>query len=274
MFSSMTKNKSNVHSTLTKQLSGALYAAPALEKGLDILECLAQGPEGKTLLELSEALGKSSSEIYRMVEVLARRGYITRQDDGFRLSLKMFDLGKQFLPLSDITSIATLHMHELALLTRQSVHLSMHHDKRLVVVISVQTPEPLGFSVRLGSHFPFRTDRTSARVIAAFQPAELQKKWIVELVENAKPTVLNPRLLLKKLNEIRFRGYEQVPSDTVNGITDIAFPIFDASHMGAIASINMPYLKQRDAQMTIAQSRSALKKTAETISIYLGFNLA
>lgn len=269
----MTKNNSEMRSALTKEVSGAVYLAPALEKGLDILECLAEGPEGKTLLELSSALGKSSSEIYRMVEVLTRRGYISRQEDGFRLSLKMFDLGKQFLLLRDITSIATIQMHELALATRQSVHLSMHHDKRLVVVMSVQTPEPLGFSVRLGSHFHFKTDRTSARVIAAFQPEKFQKKLIEELIENAKPTVLKPSAILKKLNEIRDRGYEQAPSDTVNGITDIAFPIFDGLNMGAIASINMPYLKQRDAQMTITQSRSALKKTAETISIFLGANL-
>jgi DNA-binding IclR family transcriptional regulator len=248
----------------------AVYSAPALEKGLDILECFTQGSEVKTLQELSAALGRSSSEIYRMVEVLAKRGYLTRQGNSYRLSLKLFELGKQLLPQRDLTRAATLPMHEVAQLTRQSVHLSVHHNRRLVVVISVATPEPLGFGVRLGSHFPFRTDRTSARVITAFQPPEMKDFLIRELLENTPGLAVDEKALRQRLMDLQARGYEQSRSDTVLGITDIAFPIFDGAQPGAVASINMPYLKQRDAAMTVPQVRAALKKTAQAISRHLG----
>ena len=55
------------------------YKAPALEKGLEILECLAAASAPMTLQQLSLALERSASEIYRMLEVLVDQGYVLRE---------------------------------------------------------------------------------------------------------------------------------------------------------------------------------------------------
>ena len=55
------------------------YSAPALEKGLDIIELLADHPEGLSLVELGRALGRTTNEIFRMVHVLLERGYLQRE---------------------------------------------------------------------------------------------------------------------------------------------------------------------------------------------------
>ena len=49
-----------------------------------------------------------------------------------------------------------------------------------------------------------------------------------------------------------------------------AFPIFDSTHPGAIASLNMPYLKQRDATMSLAQSRQVLQSASKNITELMG----
>ena len=49
------------------------YRAPALEKGLDIIELLANHGEGLTQGEVAKALDRSQSEIYRMLSTLVRR---------------------------------------------------------------------------------------------------------------------------------------------------------------------------------------------------------
>jgi DNA-binding IclR family transcriptional regulator len=250
--------------------AGGSYSAPALEKGLDILEQLAHGGQGQSLLQLASSLGRSASEIYRMLEVLVDRGYLKRRNSGFTLTLKLFELGMQSLPMRDLSQIAAVQMHEVAQRTRQSLHLSMHQDQRLIVVACVHTPEPLGFSVRLGSHFSFRPDRTSARVLTAFAPPEIAAWMIEEMQRNSAPEKLNLRSLKLKLETIRRRGYEQSKSDTVPGITDTAFPIFDNVHPGAIASLNMPYLKQRDATMTLVQAREVLQTAAQSITDQMG----
>lgn len=262
--------KSSSASLKVKTRSASSYSAPALEKGLDILEQLAQVQEGQTLLQLASTLGRSPSEIYRMLEVLVDRGYLKRINSNFSLSLKLFELGKEALPIRDLSQIASFHMHEVAQKTRQSLHLSMHQDQRLIVVVSARTPEPLGFSVRLGSHYPFRPDRTSARVLAAFQPEDIASLMLEEMQRNSLPDRLKLETLKTRLNKIRERGYEQSKSDTVLGITDMAFPIFDSSNPGAVASLNMPYLKQRDATMSLTESRDILQKASRNITELMG----
>ena len=249
---------------------GASYSAPALEKGLDILEQLGYGGQAQSLLQLASSLGRSPSEIYRMLEVLVDRGYLKRRNSTFTLTLKLFELGMQSLPMRDLSQIAVVQMHEVAQRTRQSLHLSMHQEQRLVVVACVHTPEPLGFSVRLGSHFPFRPDLASARVLTAFQPPEIADWMIEEMQRNSAPEKLNLRALKQKLETIRRRGYEQSKSDTVPGITDMVFPIFDNMHPGAMAALNMPYLKQRDATMALAQAREVLQLAAQSITDQMG----
>src|SRR5260370_42528703 len=50
------------------------YRAPALDKGLDILELLAGEEEGLSQAEIAKALGRTPNEHYRMLERLARPG--------------------------------------------------------------------------------------------------------------------------------------------------------------------------------------------------------
>lgn len=246
------------------------YKAPALEKGLGILECLASSAAPLTLQQLSIALGRSASEIYRMLEVLVDRGYVIRETGLHRLSLKLFNLGVGQMPARNLVAVSLPVMEEVAQASRQALHLSVHADRRLVVVAAIPSPEPLGFSVRLGSHFPFRADRTSARVLTAFQPAGLRDSLLDEMVEQARPTRVSRQALAERLDRLRERGYEEVPSDTVQGIVDVAYPIFDGRQTGAIASLNMPYLTQRDAPMSRPAARQLLAKAVRRISQELG----
>ena len=61
------------------------YRAPALDKGLDILELLAGVDGGLTQAEIAKKLDRSPNEFYRMLDRLVRRGYVTRLD-GDRMS--------------------------------------------------------------------------------------------------------------------------------------------------------------------------------------------
>src|SRR5579864_3990527 len=57
---------------------GCRYTAPALDKGLDILELFASEPEGMAPSEVARRLGRTVGEIFRMLVCLQARGYISR----------------------------------------------------------------------------------------------------------------------------------------------------------------------------------------------------
>jgi len=246
-----------------------LYSAPALEKGLDILELLASEAEGLTQGVIAQRLARSTAEIFRMLSVLERRGYLNRHQDGsYRLSLRLFELAHQHPPLQRLLSVALPAMQDLALATRQSAHLVIHFARRILVVAQVDSPEPMGFGVRLGANFPFRPDRASSRVLSAFQPAAVQEELIAELIGNT-PTRLSASKVRANLADILDKGFHMAQSDTTTGVTDICAPIFDHSD-GAVAALTVPYLAQRDVPVTIAGARMALLVATRRISAGLG----
>jgi DNA-binding IclR family transcriptional regulator len=246
------------------------YSAPALEKGLDILELLADHSAGLTQNQIAAQLGRSPSELFRMVEVLERRGYLARgaADGAYRLTLRLFELAHRHPPVKRLLAAALPLMHELARETSQSNHLVVHHDDRILVLAQVDSPEAMGFSVRLGAHFPFRPDRVSVRVLAAFQTPERRAEMIDEMLRDA-PRLPSRGSLVRRIEAIARRGYEEHVSETLPGITDLCFPIFDRSGH-AVATLTQPYLRQRDVRMSVAEARAAHARTVAAISHELG----
>ena len=58
------------------------YRAPALEKGLDVIELLAAEKVPLNLSAISQRLGRSSGELFRMLQVLEFKGFITGSENG------------------------------------------------------------------------------------------------------------------------------------------------------------------------------------------------
>ncbi|RZM12568.1 MAG: IclR family transcriptional regulator, partial [Sphingomonas sp.] len=82
------------------------YQAPALKKGLEILELLAAATAPLNMSDISTALGRSVSEIFRMLQVLEEHRYIARGDDGYRLTNRLFALGMSQPPVRNLVGIA------------------------------------------------------------------------------------------------------------------------------------------------------------------------
>jgi DNA-binding IclR family transcriptional regulator len=249
------------------------YTAPALEKGLDILELLADAGESLSQNQIAAGLGRSIGEIFRMLEVLERRGWIFRSaaSGTYRLSMRMFELAHRQPQIRQLVAVALPLMQRLAQETRQSNHLVVHHDRRILVVAQVDSPEAMGFSVRVGAHFPFRVDRVSARTYSAFQPPQRRQELIDEMIAN-DPSPPSRASLQRQVAAIARRGFEEKESDTLPGITDICCPIVDRTGF-AIATLTQPYLRQRDVHRSVPQARAAQLQAVAAISRELGASL-
>ncbi|MEO8159636.1 MAG: IclR family transcriptional regulator [Betaproteobacteria bacterium] len=252
-----------------KSAVDARYAAPALEKGLDVLELLAAEPHGLSQQDIARRLGRTPNELFRMLDVLVRRGFLARRSDAtYLLTLRLFELAHLHPPVDRLLDCAMPHMQELARATGHSNHLCVHHDARLVVLARAESPEPMSYSVRQGSHFPFHDDRVSARVISAFQGAR-REQFLAELAGSGRQREARRRQLDKRLEEIRKRGYDEGPSDTISGVVDICFPVFD--RFGAVAALNIVYMRHRDTRLSVPAAREKLRQSTLLISKLLGW---
>ena len=234
-----------------------------------MLELLAAESRALNLQDIARNLERSPNELFRMIDVLVRRGYLAREPDAtYRLTLRLFELAHRHPPVDRLLDSAVPYMHELARWTGQSNHLCVHHDGRLVVLARAESPEPMSYSVRLGSHFPFHDDRVSARVLSAFQQGARREQFLAELAGSGRNTARRHEIA-RRLEQIAKRGYEEGPSDTVSGVVDICFPVFD--HFSVVASLNIVYMRHRDAKVSVPAARQRLSQCAQLISRALGW---
>ncbi|TAN26689.1 MAG: IclR family transcriptional regulator [Castellaniella sp.] len=249
----------------------ARYAAPALEKGLDILELLSDTTDGYTLNQLAQKLGKGVSQIFRMVVTLERRGYIQADDnDRYTLTLQLFQLAHQHPPVKRLSQVALPFLHELAQRTQQSCHLAVYEQGRVVVLAQVDSPERWSFGLKTGSLMGL-TDTSSGHILLAYRN-EIERARML----NSHATVdgelrMDPGQLLSMLADVRSHGYSLMRSIQINGVTNIAFPVYGPGRQ-VVAAINIPHIARIDgaSRPTIDQVKDAQAEICERLSRQLG----
>ncbi|MCD1619978.1 IclR family transcriptional regulator [Salipiger marinus] len=244
------------------------YRAPALSKGLDILELLASGAEGLTQVDIAKTLGRTTPEIFRMLMVLRQRGYVElgEGDDRYHLSTKMFEVAHRHPPMRRLTAIAGEAMQKLADALNQSMHLAILHSGRVLVVAQVDCPDNHLTSVRLGAQVPV-ADTASGRVLAAWMAPPALDRLLAEMAE---PEARRAGFLAD-LPGVRAAGYCESPSLTIAGVHNLSAPVFDFSGRVA-AAVTIPFITRLSGTSTVGPdaSRQALVEMAADLSRRMG----
>lgn len=244
------------------------YSAPALEKGLDILELLATKTKPISQRMIGVELGRSASEVFRMLTCLEERGYIHRSGngDGFSLTMRLHNLAHNWPPSKRLLEVALPEMRNLAEQVNQSCHLGIYSLGRLYVAAQADSPLPVMISVRVTGDFSL-LGTASGRVLLAFQEKKLAEHWIVAANPNLSKSERGA--LDDYLRLIRQNGYELTESDRVDGMKDVSCPILDL-HGNAIAAITVPYLTLLSDNTPMDQVKGQLMATARLISDRMG----
>lgn len=217
------------------------YRAPALDKGLDILELLAGVDGGLTQAEIAKRLDRSPNEFYRMLDRLVKRGYVTRIDgDRFSLTLKLFGLAQLHAPVRRLVSFAVPLMRELAEASRQANQLVVFDRGNPVVIAQQEAPGYWGISIRVGSRIGL-FDTGSGHVLLAFRPGLERERMIAEHIGDGGTDGRVTPEFLARLDLIRTRGYEMMPSAQTAGVMNLSAPVLGADGT-AIAALTVPYI--------------------------------
>lgn len=221
----------------------ARYSAPALEKGLDIIETLVDQPQGLTLNELARALGRTVGEIFRMAVALQQRGYVqVDAADRYTLTLKLLELAHHQQPLKSLVATALPLMRELANRAKQSCHLCTHFDGRIIVAAQIDSPGLWSFGLKLGAVMGL-TETASGHVLLAFRDEAERTRMLAAQIKTHGDLGLDPAQLLRQLEEVRHLGYTVMPSRHTASVTNIAHPVFGVTgHV--IAALTVPYISR------------------------------
>ena len=245
------------------------YSAPALEKGLDILELLAAEGRAMSMTDISAALGRSKGEIFRNLWILSERGYIGRspKDDRYTLTTRLFEMGMRGPSSATLIGSAYPVMSELTREVEQSVHLAVISRDQMVVIARVESPGEICFSVPVGHRnmLPFSV---SGRVLLSFQSAVRRERLMDVLRARLSTDRFDERNLRESMTAIRERGHEICESGTVLGVTDIGFPIFDANGE-ILASLTMPFTQRKSRADRIENVAEKMAAAAAQVNAML-----
>lgn len=250
----------------TEDGSDLRYRAPALEKGLDIVELLAASPRPLAPKQISEQLNRSVSELFRMIQVLENRGYVamTENQSGYELTNKLFSLGMTRGVSKNLLDHSVPVMRALTEDTLQACHLAVVSEDQVVVIGQMDAPAIPSLHIRVG----FRqnmVESASGKVLYAFQRPKIRDTWRAAL----QPTVSEAEWekFEDQADQARAKGYLVDKSAYVESITDVACPVF--SDRGLIAALTIPYIKSR-LSVSLEACADSLRDAAHKLSEALG----
>lgn len=220
------------------------YRAPALDKGLDMIELLAATEEGMTLKDIATALDRSPTELYRMLDRLARRGYVARSGDTYELTMRLFLLAHLRPPIRRLVGQAMPVMRRFTNAAEQACHLVKYDRGDLVVIAQVEAPGYWGVTIRVGARIGL-VNSGSGHVLLAFASPEERALMFEE--HETMPHERAPDALDARLEKVRRQGYEAMESQQTPAVANISVPILGPNG-SVLAVLTCPFVRRLENQ--------------------------
>lgn len=246
-----------------KEENGA-YNAPALDKGLDILETLCQSENGLTQQELAARLGRNLGEIYRMLTSLVRRNYVANYGNVYTITSKLFQMSHFHPPTYRLLTEAMPIMEELSRDIAFPCDLRVYNNGVQTVIAAIQPPNGLGFMTRVGSEIAVAPS-ASGLVLVAFQDPVIMELRIKESLLKVSKADIDK--FKNALAEVATKGFASIQSNQYAGLHAISFPILDINGF-AVAAMTVPMLTRIDGaqQANLNEVEDKLRQSAAILS--------
>lgn len=199
------------------------YSAPALEKGLEILELLLRSPEPMGQSEIARELGRSSNEIFRMLSVLEASRYLLRDSSSgeYLASMKLFSLSRHYRPLQNLINVAREPMRCFSEETGQECHLSVLEESNMVVLYEQRAPMSVGIFLEAGStHNPLRT--VSGRLLLAQLEEQERERSLQLIAETYGETSKKVKEVEQTLNKMQSDDSAEAQDESLRGLSDLS----------------------------------------------------
>lgn len=216
------------------------YSAPALEKGLDILEYLSLTTGEPTLSQLAAGIGRSKSEIFRMMIVLEERGYIYRHEgDVFTLTDRLALLGGERSDNSKLAELASPYLERLADQTELSNHLAIRQHDELLVISSTSVSQSYGLTVQVGYKAKLFGTAAGACFLSDIKDKSKRRKAISQFASDQEMLRFDDYDL--EIQKCREEGYVSIGSAEARSVFELSAPVRHLQGKVTMASITIPY---------------------------------
>jgi IclR family pca regulon transcriptional regulator len=206
----------------------------SLAKGFRALEAFTSEESELVLAEVARRAGLDNATTFRLLNTLVMLGYVEKigETRKFRLTLKCLDLGFNAIARSDLRTQARPILRGLVGEMNEAASIGVLEGVEVVYIERMQAGMTrLGVDVRIGSRVPVHAT-AMGHAILGFLPREEQQRILAAAPRRkmTERTVTSVNTLLRRLKQVRERGYAIADQENVTGLCVLAAPILDADH--------------------------------------------
>ena len=246
--------------------------APALARGIGILELIAASRRTWSLTEIASKLGLAKSSVFGLCATLQSAGLLDRRGDGtYRLGLRLVDLANARLEDSDLPGAFYATWDSLGVFRQEAVILSVRDSADMVYVACRNSPLPLGVTFRIGMRLPACCTATGKACLSTLGDDAVRAIYTKEkLVRLTDAGVASVDALLAQLAQVRKNGYSIDDGETREHMCSFGAPVFDRGQPSAVAGVAISFLKANLDAATRARAAAVVKEFAAQLSRSLG----
>lgn len=243
------------------------YKVPALEKGLIILEKLTSTEECLRITDLHEQLSIPKTSVFMIMSTLETMGFVEKIDENrYRLTMKLYNMGNDILSKYDIRGIAYPFMEQIANEFRLTAHLAILSGGRAVYIEKVNGPAFVQFGTKIGQAMSIHTSAVGKVFAAYLKDEELDEIFErFPLVRATENTITSPELFKQFLPNIKEMGYAIEDEEGEVGVRCIGSPIFDKKGK-VIAAMSVTGVRNDIPSVLFQEIGTKLKEKCEAIS--------
>lgn len=203
-----------------------LDPSSVLGKVQTIMEAYTCDDDVLTLADIARRTGLAKTTVYRLCHDLTVWGALEHWGAGYRLGLRLFELGQLAPRQRILLDVARPYMEDLFLSTQATVHLAVRADLRVLYLEKLgarRTPHPS----RVGGHLPLHATSTG-KVILAHSPEHVLRAVLdAGLPALTRHTTVSAARLAEQLARVRSRGVFTEIEETRLGYLSVAAPLLD-----------------------------------------------
>lgn len=244
----------------------------SLEKAIRILNLFSIFRLSMDVNEISKELGFPKSTVYRLIKVLSKHELMEQDSEsrGYRLGIRLFQMGNTVKYQRKVGDIARPLMEELRNITKETVLLAVIEGRKALVLREVEGTHSLRISFDEVRSLPLHAG-ASSKILLAYLPIEEQDRIIQEgLTRYTEHTITDPVELKRELARIRENDYAYSDQELDIAASAIAAPIRNFSGK-VIAGLSLAGSAYRFDEETVKKFIVLVKEYAEKISKMMGF---
>ncbi len=232
----MTPNPSESGRLNSKSVNAATRSRPsqgtqAIDRALEVLSSFVVEPE-QGITEIAVRTGLSPSTVHRIVGALCANGYLAQSpDDRYCYGPATLVLGQSAREALGF-SLALPVLEQLGGETGESVNMGVRDGSGVVVVLRVESVQPLRFDQPVGSRIAMHGS-SMGKALLAFGNGDVSGLSLDAITEN---TITGRKAFVAELAEARERGFTLDSEESIVGVSCVGAPVLDASGL-AVAAI-------------------------------------